>query len=83
MAFKPEVDDVRASLSYKLKKSLLIYAKEVLATDPFVKSDPLLLTADEVVERSEVLVLCTPHKIYKKLDLKGKPVIDLWSFFNG
>ena len=83
MAFKPEVDDVRASLSYKLKKSLLMYAKEVLATDPFVKTDPLLLTADEVVERSEVLVLCTPHKIYKKLELKGKPVIDLWSFFNG
>jgi UDP-N-acetyl-D-mannosaminuronic acid dehydrogenase len=83
MAFKPDIDDVRASLSYKLKKSLLMYAKEVLTADPFVKTDPHLLAAEEVVERSEVLVLCTPHKTYKKLDLKGKPVVDLWSFFNG
>ena len=83
MAFKPEVDDIRASLSYKLKKSLLMSAKKILTTDPLVKTDPDLLPAEEVVMRSDVLVLCTPHKIYKMLDIKGKPVVDLWGFWGG
>ena len=38
MAFKPESDDTRNSLSYKLK-ILQLNAKEVLTTDPYVKND--------------------------------------------
>jgi UDP-N-acetyl-D-mannosaminuronic acid dehydrogenase len=78
MAFKPEVDDIRSSLSYKLKKSLLLHAEGVLTTDPFVKSDPTLISVEDVVERSDVLVLCTPHKVYEGLDTKGKPIFDMW-----
>jgi len=78
MAFKAESDDTRASLSYKFKKVLNIYAKEVLTTDPFVTVDPELLPFDEVVDRSDLLILCTPHKSYKSADLKGKPVVDVW-----
>jgi UDP-N-acetyl-D-mannosaminuronic acid dehydrogenase len=78
MAFKAEVDDVRASLSYKFKKILSVYAKDVLTTDPFVTVDPDLLPFDEVVERSDVLILSTPHKIYKTADMRGKPVVDVW-----
>lgn len=78
MAFKSEVDDIRASLSYKFKKVLNVYAGEVLTTDPFVTADPDLLPLDEVVTRSDVLILCTPHNSYKSADLKGKPVIDVW-----
>jgi UDP-N-acetyl-D-mannosaminuronic acid dehydrogenase len=78
MAFKSEIDDVRASLSYKFKKILNGYAHEVLTTDPFVTVDPDLLPFDEVVARSDLLILCTPHKSYKNADLKGKPVVDVW-----
>ena len=78
MAFKSEIDDVRASLSYKFKKILNGYAHEVLTTDPFVTVDPDLLPLDEVVARSDVLILCTPHSSYKTADLKGKPVVDVW-----
>jgi UDP-N-acetyl-D-mannosaminuronic acid dehydrogenase len=35
MAFKGESDDARESLSYKLRKILLLAAKRVLASDPF------------------------------------------------
>jgi len=83
MAFKPEVDDIRASLSYKIKRALLMHAQQVLTTDPFVKCDPELLPAQEVIERSDVLILSTPHKIYKDLDLRGKPIFDVWGFFGG
>jgi UDP-N-acetyl-D-mannosaminuronic acid dehydrogenase len=78
MAFKSEIDDVRASLSYKFKKALVGVAHDVLTTDPFVTVDPDLLPLDEVIARSDVLILCTPHMSYKSADLKGKPVVDVW-----
>jgi UDP-N-acetyl-D-mannosaminuronic acid dehydrogenase len=82
MAFKPEVDDIRASLSYKFKKVLKGFAQEVLTTDPFVTVDPDLLPLHEVVMRSDILILCTPHRSYKNADLKGKPVVDVWGLLD-
>jgi len=80
MAFKAEIDDTRASLSYKLKRSLEMLAREVLTTDPFVTTDPALLPLEQVVARSDILILCTPHSAYARADLKGKPVVDVWGF---
>ena len=81
MAFKADSDDIRESLSYKFKKMLRLYAREVLATDPLVKADTDLLSLCEVVTRSDILILCTPHDQYKNADLQGKPVVDIWGFF--
>jgi UDP-N-acetyl-D-mannosaminuronic acid dehydrogenase len=83
MAFKSEIDDVRASLSYKFKKILKGFAQDVLTTDPFVTVDPELLPLDEVIARSDILILCTPHNSYKSADLKGKPVVDVWGLLEG
>jgi UDP-N-acetyl-D-mannosaminuronic acid dehydrogenase len=80
MAFKAEIDDTRASLSYKLKRTLQMFAREVLSTDPFVTTDPTLRPFDEVVDRSDMLILCTPHSAYADADLDGKPVVDVWGF---
>jgi UDP-N-acetyl-D-mannosaminuronic acid dehydrogenase len=80
MAFKPEIDDTRSSLSYKLKKSLLLYCQKVITTDPYVKNDPNLLPLEEVLARSDILIMCTPHRIYKTLELGGKPILDVWDF---
>jgi UDP-N-acetyl-D-mannosaminuronic acid dehydrogenase len=80
MAFKAEIDDTRASLSYKLKRTLQMTARNVLTTDPFVTTDPAILPLDHVVENSDILILCTPHAAYKDADLKGKPVVDVWGF---
>ena len=81
MAFKAEIDDTRASLSYKLKRTLQMFAREVLTTDPFVTTDPTLLPFDEVVDRSDMLILCTPHKAFRSLNIKDKPVLDIWNFY--
>ena len=78
MAFKAESDDARASLSYKLKKALAGVARDVLATDPYVTDDPDLRPLDEVIARSDLLILCTPHDTYKAVDLKDKPLVDVW-----
>jgi UDP-N-acetyl-D-mannosaminuronic acid dehydrogenase len=80
MAFKAEIDDTRASLSYKLKRSLQMCAKEVLTTDPFVTTDPALLPLEQVVDRSDILILCAPHSAYKDSEFAGKPVVDVWGF---
>jgi UDP-N-acetyl-D-mannosaminuronic acid dehydrogenase len=81
MAFKAESDDIRSSLSYKLKKALKTQAKKVLTTDHVVENDPELLPLEQVVDQSDILILCTPHSAYKTLNLKNKPVIDVWNFY--
>jgi UDP-N-acetyl-D-mannosaminuronic acid dehydrogenase len=75
MAFKPNNDDPRSSLSYKLRKVLLLEAKKVLCTDPYV-TDPDLTPLDEVLEKADLLVVGTPHDCYKGLKFK-QPVIDV------
>lgn len=81
MAFKAESDDIRSSLSYKLKKLLDLYAKEVLVADPHVVVDPAIIPAEEVIEKSDLLILCVPHSAYRGIDLRGKKVMDVWNFF--
>ena len=78
MAFKGESDDIRSSLSYKLKRILEFRAREVLCTDPYVVVDPTLLPLDEVIERSDVLVIGAPHRVYRELET-DLPVVDVWN----
>lgn len=82
MAFKGESDDTRSSLSYKLKHILRFRARGVLTTDAYVITDPELLALEEVVERSDLLVIGAPHRVYRDLEV-DKPVIDIWGHRNG
>jgi UDP-N-acetyl-D-mannosaminuronic acid dehydrogenase len=77
MAFKAESDDVRASLSYKLRKLLAWSGARVLATDPYV-DDARLETLDCVLQESDVLVLGAPHRENRGLHIGGKDVVDVW-----
>jgi len=83
MAFKAESDDIRASLSYKFKKTLAGLTRAVLTTDPFVTTDPELKPLDEVIAASDLLILCAPHAVYRTADFKGKPVFDVWGQLEG
>ena len=79
MAFKAGSDDRRDSLAYKLKKLLMLHAKEVLCTDPYVQ-DESLVPLERVLEQADVLFVATPHQQYRKLRVPpGKPVFDVWS----
>jgi UDP-N-acetyl-D-mannosaminuronic acid dehydrogenase len=77
MAFKAGSDDIRSSLSYKLKRILAFKADAVLCTDPYVTVDPDLLPLDEVLARSDLLVVGAPHPEYRGLRTE-KPVADIW-----
>src|SRR4051812_41389308 len=80
MAFKAESDDMRASLSYKLRKLLAWAGARVVCTDPYV-ADERLTTLDCVLEESEILILGVPHKAYRGLHIGGKDVVDVWGAF--
>ena len=80
MAFKPESDDTRNSLSYKLKKILQLNARKVLTTDPYVKNDEDIKSLEYVKKNSDILIIATPHKIYKKIRIK-KLIYNIWNDF--
>ncbi len=77
MAFKAESDDVRASLSYKLRKLLTWAGATVVCTDPYVR-DERLVPLEDVLARSEILVLGAPHRAYRGLVVGGRDVVDVW-----
>lgn len=83
MSFKAESDDIRSSLSYKLKRVLEFRALRVLTTDPYVSSseDPSLLPLSAVLEQADILIVGTPHNVYKNLST-DKPVADIWNLQN-
>ncbi len=76
MAFKGESDDIRSSLSYRLKRILQFKSKRVLCTDPYVTIDPNLVPLEEVLAESELLVIGAPHHQYRELQV-SVPVVDL------
>jgi UDP-N-acetyl-D-mannosaminuronic acid dehydrogenase len=79
MAFKADNDDIRSSLSYRVRKMLQLKALNVLSADPYVIDDSTLVPEEVLLERSDLIILCTPHKRYKNIDFNGKIVIDIWN----
>ena len=80
MAFKAESDDTRESLSFKLRKLLLLRGARVLCADPNV-ADPSFLPPEAVVEQADLLIVGAPHAAFRALDTKGKPVVDIWNLY--
>lgn len=81
MSFKASSDDERDSLSFKLKRLLTMQAKTVYCTDPYVSRD-YFVTAEELVEKSDIIIVATPHAQYRRLSIaKDKLVVDIWDFY--
>jgi UDP-N-acetyl-D-mannosaminuronic acid dehydrogenase len=78
MAFKGGSDDIRSSLSYKLKRLLAFKADRVLCTDPYVTTDPDLTPLAEVLAQADLLIIAAPHPEYAGLQT-SKPVADVWN----
>ncbi len=85
MAFKKNIDDIRNSLSFKLKKAFLRAGSEVCLHDPFVPEYSTDL--GKAIKDSDIVVIAMNHDIYshlKKEDIRkmsGKEVIicDIWN----
>lgn len=77
MTFKAESDDKRSSLSFKLKKIAEVESKEVLCSDAYINEDGFV-SEEELINRSDIIIIGTPHKRYKKLNYKKKILVDIW-----
>jgi len=77
MAFKPENDDPRSSLSYKLRKLLEFHCRSVYCTDPYVQ-DERLVDLQYVLNECDILVIAAPHHAYRELETL-KPVFRIWN----
>ena len=74
LAFKADNDDIRESLSFKVKKLLEMKMAEVLVTDEFV---PGTMPLKKFVKEADGIILGVPHSAYKGLRLK-QPFVDCW-----
>ena len=81
MAFKAESDDIRSSLSYKLKRILKFKAQRVVCADALVSNDDSLITEAELIDCSDLIVIGAPHKRYASMMI-AKPIIDIWNIRN-
>lgn len=77
MTFKGDVDDIRSSLAFKLRKLLTFKCKEVLMHDPYVL-DERFVEYNEIIQRSDLLIIGAPHSVFTKLQTE-KPVVDIWN----
>jgi len=91
LAFKPEIDDIRESLSFKIRKALLREHSKVVLHDPFVKEYPnqsVTTNFKEALVGAQVVILATRHSYYEKkkryiLSVLGENtyVCDIWNVF--
>lgn len=80
MTFKANNDDIRESLSFKLRKLLEIEARKVLCSDVYI-DEAAFVGPQELVREADIVILATPHKEYVNLDIKGKVLVDVWNFY--
>ena len=54
----------------------------MLCSDPFVR-DSNLIDKDELIKKSDIIIIGAPHSEYKnlKLNYKTKTVVDIWNYF--
>jgi len=85
MTFKPNCDDTRNSLSYKLRKQLQGLRAEIVEIDPYIPE----FNDWKKLKGVDTLILMTPHKEFRDLDKIIKFVnnndciiVDMWNFWD-
>ncbi|MGC8553712.1 MAG: hypothetical protein ACP5O7_12755 [Phycisphaerae bacterium] len=73
----PQITHVYTFLR-RARKILLTEANEVLCSDEYIQ-DERFVSAEELIRRSDVVMIAAPHKAYKSLDYSGKILVDVWN----
>ena len=77
MTFKADSDDIRDSLSFKIKKKLEQKLAVPMPVDPFL---PGLCSIEDALNSAEGIILGTPHTAFKDIH-PNVPYVDCWSFW--
>lgn len=75
MTFKANNDDIRESLSFKIKKELEFKLADVLPSDPYLKDTYKL---EDALSECDAVILGVPHNEYLNLKFE-KPYVDCWN----
>jgi len=82
MAFKAESDDIRDSLSYKLKKILEFEGARVCCSDEYVRDDSFV-SKEDLLRKSAVVIVGVPHAAYRGLRTTPQQVVvDVWGILH-
>jgi UDP-N-acetyl-D-mannosaminuronic acid dehydrogenase len=77
MTFKADNDDIRESLSFKLKKVLEVKMANVITSDPYKGGD---VSLEEALAAADGIILGVPHKEYLSVCPK-QPFVDCWGIW--
>lgn len=78
LAFKPENDDIRDSLSIKLLKLLKKNKFKTLQSDEYFQ-DKKNVSKEYLIKKSHVIIIGAPHKSYNKISYPKKTkLINVW-----
>ena len=81
LAFKPEIDDARDSLSIKLIRLIKRNNLKVIFSDEYIKH-PDNIKKEKLVKMADIIIIATPHKAYNKIKFpKNKKIVDTWGIF--
>lgn len=84
MAFKADNDDIRDSLSFRLKKLLAFSGVKVICSDPYAKREDIMPDHVSAIADADAVCVAVPHHPYRKLAIPaGKLVIDFWNVTTG
>jgi len=82
LTFKADCDDIRDSLAIKLLKYLKRKRIKTLYSDEFYSLKGSI-KKNELINRSDIVIISTPHTTYKKIKIsKKKVLIDIWGLVN-
>jgi UDP-N-acetyl-D-mannosaminuronic acid dehydrogenase len=80
MTFKPNNDDIRDSLAFKLKKKLEYEGSNIYCSDPYHK-DINFVDQKILLQKCTIIFIGCPHDIYKKIKFKKNiKIVDCWDF---
>lgn len=87
LAFKADIDDIRESLAFKVKKALERERAVVYLHDPYISEYQSDL--DEVLKDADFVFVATNHTYYKKLSMENIKklvsrncvICDVWNIF--
>ena len=87
LAFKSEIDDIRESLAFKVKKALERERAKVFLHDPYVPAYQSNL--NDTLKNADFIFVATNHAYYRKMDISkvkklvnsGCVICDVWNIF--
>jgi len=69
LAYKANVDDTRESSALKIINTLKEKGADILVFDPYIKKDSNVNDLNELMQKSDYIILVTDHDEFKNMDL--------------